>query len=130
MLAAVLRGDTHAAAAARKSFNAAKRRAKRACERRWHSRLLHDLRHNPRRFGTAYKGHAASAVLDDPAGFDAHWRQLYGSSGQHSLPECATSVAEFVSSLESQAPPMPEGFASALNGAGPMALMLWLNLVI
>jgi hypothetical protein len=56
-------------------------------------------------------------VLDDPAGFDAHCRQLYGSSGQHSLPECATSVSEFVDSLESQAPALPDELVSGLNAA-------------
>lgn len=69
---AVLRGDTHAAAAAHMLFNAAKRRAKRACDHAWHTRLMHDLRHNPRRFLTAFKQRASTGALDDPAGFDAY----------------------------------------------------------
>jgi hypothetical protein len=85
---AVFHWNTHAAAAARRSFNAAKRCVKRAIDRQVHKRLLHDLRHNPRKLWTAYKGRIAPSVLEEPAGFDAHWRKLYGSSGQHSLPVC------------------------------------------
>jgi hypothetical protein len=112
---AVFNGNTHAAAAAKRSFNAAKRRAKRAIDRQVHKRLLHDLRHNPRKFWTAYKGRTAPCVLDDPAGFDAHWRKLYGSSGQHSLPECATSVSEFMASLSGSGAASPGSQAATLN---------------
>lgn len=98
---AIRSGSTHAHREARTAFNAAKRKAKRHCEKQWHARLLDDLRHNPRRFWTAYKGRKMACMLHDMSAVESHWRALYGSPGQHSLPECGDSVSALVASLAS-----------------------------
>ena len=110
---AVRNHNSHAAAAARKVFNAAKRRAKRHCEKQWQARLLDDLRYNPRRFWTAYKGRKMSCMLQDMGAVDRHWRALYGSPGQHSLPEEGASVASFMSKLLSECQDGPAVAAAA-----------------
>lgn len=111
--AAIRRGDTHAAAAARKLFNAAKRRAKRHCEKQWQARLWDDFRHNPRRFWTAYRGKRMACMLTNLRDVDRHWRLLFGTSGQRSLPECGDSVASFVDSVMSAAPGSARSAAAA-----------------
>ncbi len=111
---AVKRGDTHAAAEARKAFNAAKRRAKRYCEKQWHKQLLRDLKVNPRKFWTAYNNRKASHAPHDLDTVDSHWRSLYGSPGQCSLPECGSSVAEFVNKLMVECPLAPHAHDAGL----------------
>jgi len=114
--AAICRGDTHAAKVAKRAFNAAKRRAKRHCAKHWQARLWDDIQHNPRRFWTAYRGKRMDCMLSDFRAVDRHWRLLFGSSGQHSLPECAVSAADFVSELVGSLPDsVQSGAAAALN---------------
>lgn len=114
--AAIRRGDTHVAKVAKRAFNAAKRRAKRHCAKQWQARLWDDIQHNPRRFWTAYRGKRMDCMLSDFRAVDRHWRLLFGSSGQHSLPECAVSAADFVSELVGSLPDsVQSGAAAALN---------------
>ena len=98
--AAMRVGDTHAAAVAKRAFTAARRRAKRHCERVWQARMWDALRHNPRRFWTCFRGRKRLACLvENRAEADRYWRALYGSDGQRSLPECAESAAAYASLL-------------------------------
>jgi len=62
---AVKQGDTHAAQSARRAFNKAKRLAQRKCSSRLNARLWNDLKYNPRRFWTAYRGQHGSSVLPE-----------------------------------------------------------------
>ena len=101
---AIRRGDTHAAAAARKVFNSAKRRAKRYCEKQWNARLMDDLLYNPRRFWTAYKSRKFSCMQHDVHAVRKYWQLLCGAPGQHSLPETASSVTDYVSLLVQSVP--------------------------
>ena len=48
-----------------------------------------------------------SCLLSNLGAVDRHWRLLYGSAGQRSLPECSASAESFVSSLLTAAPGQP-----------------------
>ena len=115
---AIRRGDTHAAAVARRAFNAAKRRSKRHCEAVWQRRMWDAIQHNPRRFWSTFNGRKRIACLaDNMRNVDNYWRVLYGSEGQHSLPECSESMGAYISSLLSGVPASHRGAAAALLNA-------------
>src|SRR6478672_855224 len=99
--------DSHAASAARREFNRVKRKFKRYYDRLWQARLLRDYKYNSRRFWTAFQGEKASCSLTDMRAWEDHWKQLFGTSGQHSLPECAPSVQQLKAKLlaERHVPP-------------------------
>lgn len=79
---AIRRGDTHAAAALRKVFNKAKRKWQAFYTKQYHSKLIDDLRHNPRKFWNLYKGPGMQSRLHTMEQLDRHWKQLYGQQGQ------------------------------------------------
>lgn len=121
MKAVIRQGDTHAAAAARRAFAYAKRRAQRRHNKYRQAKLLDDLKHNPRRFWTEYRGRKGTAVQHSMAVVTDHWRALYGATGQHSLPECATSVSAFVTNLVSHLP-TEENAANAAELNNPLTV--------
>ena len=118
---AVRRGDTHAARAARKVFNAAKRRAKRYLDKHWERRLLHDLRSNPKRFWSAFRGRKMACALDLMQ-VQRYWEGLFGASGQRSLPECAVDVPALLKAVV-DASTAPEQPAAAMHLSQPVTLV-------
>jgi hypothetical protein len=96
---AVRQGNTHAAAAAHRVFNRAKRKFKRFYDRQWQARLLQDMKHNPRRFWTAFQDSKQGCAISDITRWEQHWKQLFGSGGQCSLPECGPSVEQVMARL-------------------------------
>jgi len=110
---AVRQNNTHAAAAARREFNRAKRKFKRYYDRLWQARLLRDLRYNPRRFWTAFQDEKQGCALKDIKAWEQHWKQLFGTSGQCSLPECGSSVDDVMAKLLAERSVIPERVAAA-----------------
>jgi endonuclease/exonuclease/phosphatase family metal-dependent hydrolase len=106
--AAMARGDTHAARELRKKFNYAKRRWKKHYSRAWHMRLLHDLRFNPRRFWTAYRGARRTALNHSLEQMERYWKQLFGGPGQGDLREAFGDLPEIMSALDTIAQQNPE----------------------
>eukprot|EP00775_Hariotina_reticulata_P009475 gene9475-biopygen11351 len=118
---AVMSGNTHAARQARAEFNKAKRKYKRYYDKCWQARFLEDMCHNPRRFWTAYQGPKLTTVLHSMHQLECHWRALFGTTGQQSLPECANSVHELLTRLSSVCPNPPTQAAVQLND--PISVM-------
>jgi hypothetical protein len=94
--------DSHAAKEARRVFVNKKRRAQRQLAQAAQQGFLEDIRHNPRRFWTAYKKGAPSPSFHDMDALSAHWQGLYAAQDSGGLQETAASVAEVVQVVESR----------------------------
>jgi hypothetical protein len=62
--------------------------------------LLRDIKHNPRRFWTAYKRGPPQQTFQDMTALTDHWQGLYAAQDSGGLQELASSVAELVQNLE------------------------------
>jgi len=67
------RGDTNAAQAARRVFNAKKRRVQRRQALQDQDTFLHDVNKNPRRFWTGFKRGPPQQAFEDMDPLTAHW---------------------------------------------------------
>jgi len=100
---AIRQGDTHAAAACRKKFNATKRRWKRYYNAQTAARMMDDLKHKPSKFWHGYKGvKAASTRLPfDMADVTSYWSTLFNAPNTGDLREVYGSVETLVHTLSS-----------------------------
>jgi len=80
--AAIRQGDTHAAQQRKREFKVVERRWKRYYNKQLQERLFDDLRHNPRKFWSAFKGKRASMMQKTMQEVHTYWAQLYGGGGQ------------------------------------------------
>ena len=84
----------------------------------WQRRMWDAIQHNPRRLWSTFNGRKRIACLaDNMRNVDNYWRVLYGSEGQHSLPECSESMGAYIRSLLSSVPASHRGAAAALLNA-------------
>ena len=97
--AALRSGDSHAAAAARNRFNARKRTVQRIAAQRAEREWLKDIKHNPRRFWTQYRGRSPSGCMHSMESLAAHWASLFKAEEGTSLQDMFTSVADCVSRM-------------------------------
>ena len=121
--AAVRAGDTHAAAACRREFNTVRRRWKRHYSRAAMARMRDDLRHNPRKFWTAWRGPRRAALAFDLATVQRHWRQLYCGEQRGDLRELAADATQLVAELMRQRAEATPGDGEAMPPAQPMGGM-------
>lgn len=110
--AALRAGDSHAAAEARRRFNAKKRVVQRRMGQQREAALMRDIRHNPRRFWTAYRGSQPAALTHDLSGLTQHWQQLYAPAGAGGLRETAPSAQACAQSFSASLP-VSEGDVAA-----------------
>lgn len=97
--AALHREDSHAAAVARKVFVNKKRRVQRQLAQARQESLLRDVKHNPRRFWTAYKRGPPQQTFQDVGALTDHWQGLYAAQDCGGLRESYSSVSELVQHL-------------------------------
>ena len=84
---AIRRGDTHAAQQLRKEFKRVQRKWERYFDRKQQERMVDELKHNPRKFWSAFKGRRSSMVHFDVHQLHTYWNKLYGGSGRGALGE-------------------------------------------
>jgi hypothetical protein len=108
--AALRQQDSHAAREARRAFVNKKRRVQRQLARSAQQGFLQDVKHNPRRFWTAYKKGPPPPSFHDMDALSAHWQDLYAVRGCGGLQEAADCVADLVQGIESRREgPAPAG---------------------
>jgi len=93
---ALQREDSHAAAQYLKEFRKVKRKWQRHYDRAAQEHMLDDLKHNPRKFWSAYKGRRHSMLKADLRQLHTYWDALYGGSGRGALAEEGQSVQSLV----------------------------------
>ena len=125
---ALRRGDTHAAQQLRKEFKRVQRKWERYFDRKQQQRMVDDLKHNPRKFWSAFKGRRSSMVQFDIHQLHAYWNTLYGGSGRGALGELGQEMALLLQNLDRVAR-ASQGFEAAkrLNaslGAGEVEAAL------
>jgi hypothetical protein len=81
-------------------FISKKRRVQRQLAQAAEQGFLRDIKHNPRRFWTAYKSAPAQPPFQDMEALTAHWQGLYAVPNSGGLRECASSVPELMRGLE------------------------------
>ena len=115
--AALRTGDSHAAAAALNRFNARKRAVQRLAAQKAEADWLKDIRHNPRRFWTQYRGHRTSGSLHSMEDLASHWGSLYEAGDGVKLQDMFQSVSSCVSEVcaSSSASPAAVQAADVLN---------------
>lgn len=96
---AIRRGDTHAAAQFRQEFKAQKKRWKRHYEQLAHTRMLDELKHNPRKFWTAFKGRRPSILRADMQQLHSYWSTLYAGVDRGALGEDGEAMSDLVARL-------------------------------
>lgn len=82
---ALRRGDSHAAKQRRKEFRRVQRKWERYFDSKQQARMVDDLKHNPRKFWSAFKGRRCSMVQFDMQQLHTYWDALYGGTGRGEL---------------------------------------------
>lgn len=115
--AALRTGDSHAAAAARNRFNARKRTVQRLAAQKAERDWLRDIKHNPRRFWTQYRGHRTAGSLHSMGDLASHWGSLFEAGEGGRLQDMFQSVSSCVSEVcgSSSASPDAVQAAAVLN---------------
>ena len=97
--AALRDGNSHAAAAARNRFNARKRAVQRQAAVRAEREWMADIKHNPRRFWTQYRGGRGADSLHSLESLTEHWESLLRVDTPGSLSDVYESVPRCVEAL-------------------------------
>ena len=84
---AIRRGDTHAAQQLRKEFKRIQRKWEMYFDCKQQERIMDELKHNPRKFWSAFKGRRSSMVHFDVHQLHTYWNKLYRCSGRGALGE-------------------------------------------
>jgi hypothetical protein len=76
---------------------------------------LHDIRHNPRRFWTEYKGQRQEGEAGELGRLSTHWQQLYAPAQAGGLRDSADSVPALMQQLGDATGPERREAAAGLN---------------
>ena len=116
---ALKRGDTHAARQLSKEFKRVQRKWERYFDEKQQQRMVDDLKHNPRKFWSAFKGRRSSMVHFDIHQLHAYWNRLYGGSDRGALGELGQEMALILQNLDRVAR-ASKGFESAKRLNAPL----------
>ena len=100
---AVRRGDTHAAAAARREFRRLKRKAQRSLSKEKAAYLVDLAQHKPRAFWRIVKGPVTRQALQDLAACTTHWHRLFGADSAGHLPSRFHTLAALLDQMHDKA---------------------------
>ena len=112
MQQAVRKGDTHAAQQLKKEFRRVQRKWERYFDRKQQERMIDDLKHNPRKFWSAFQGKRAAMVQFDMPQLHAYWSALYGGAGRGALGELGQDMDALLQTL-AQVAGTSRGFEAA-----------------
>lgn len=111
--AALRSGDSHAAAAARNRFNAKKRTVQRLAAQKLEREWVRDVKHNPRRFWTRYRGDRASDCMHSVESLAQHWGSLFTAAEGCTLQANFPSVSECVAEVSEASSASPDAVQAA-----------------
>ena len=97
---ALRRGDSHAVKQLRREFRRVRRKWERYFDHRQQARMMDDLKHNPRKFWSAFKGRRCSMVKFDMPQLHGYWNALYGGNGRGDLGELGQDMDTLLQNLE------------------------------
>ena len=98
---ALRQDDSHAAEQYRKEFRRQKRKWKRVYDKKAQEKMLDDLKHNPRKFWTAFQGKRACMLQADIAELQRYWSGLYNVPDHGALGEGGEDLAGLLHRMNS-----------------------------
>ena len=98
---ALRQNDSHAAEQYRKEFRRQKRKWKRVYDKKAQEKMLDDLKHNPRKFWTAFQGKRACMLQADIAELQRYWSGLYNVPDHGALGEGGEDLAGLLHRMNS-----------------------------
>jgi hypothetical protein len=92
-------GDSHVIKQLRREFRHTQRKWQRYFDCKQQARMMDDLKHNPRKFWSAFKGRRCSMLQFDLRQLHEYWDVLYGGSGRGELGKAGQEMDTLLQNL-------------------------------